>query len=137
MVTLLRARLAVRHCRGANIVWLITCRERSDGHYRAITYLCAKMTMELLLAVPFSVISAALVFYLTRMSGSFIFFWVAYLVTIYVGIGAPLPMRMLLHALCKSSACLPARMLRKHTATAQHFGTCRRRMHVAVAGRKS
>ncbi|KAK9826360.1 hypothetical protein WJX81_002047 [Elliptochloris bilobata] len=61
-------------------------RERSDGHYRAITYLCAKLTMELLLAVPFSVVSAALVFYLTRMSGSFAFFWVAYLTTIYVGI---------------------------------------------------
>ena len=52
--------------------------------------------MELLLAVPFSLISAALVFYLTRLSGSFVFFWVAYLVTIYVGIGAPLPVSTLL-----------------------------------------
>ena len=56
------------------------------------------MTMELLLAVPVSVISAALVFYLTRMSGSFAFFWVAYLVTIYVGIGASLYEAMLLCA---------------------------------------
>lgn len=67
---------------------LVCGRERSDGHYRAITYLCAKMTMELLLAVPFSVISAAFVFYLARLSGSFAFFWVTYLTTMYVGIGA-------------------------------------------------
>lgn len=65
------------------------CSERSDGHYRAITYLCAKITLELLLAVPFSVVSAALVFYLTRLSGAFAFFWATYLTTMYVGIGAP------------------------------------------------
>ena len=107
------------------------CRERSDGHYRAITYLCAKLTMELLLAVPFSLISAALVFYLTRLSGSFVFFWVAYLVTIYVGIGAPLPTSTLLSFPPHSSAC-------KHVVqcivTAQRTATCESCMHNAKAG---
>ena len=89
------------------------------------------MTMELLLAVPVSVISAALVFYLTRMSGSFVFFWAAYLVTIYVGIGAPLPESMLL---CAHARAAHACTFCMHCVSAQHAVTCGTCMHIAGAG---
>ena len=67
-------------------------RERNDGLYRVITYLCAKMLDELLIAVLASIIFACVVFYGVRLQGEWVLFWLVYLTTLSVGISArPLP----------------------------------------------
>ena len=64
-------------------------RERNDGLYRVITYLCAKMLEELVLATVGSLITSLAVFYVLRLQGVWILFYLAYLVTLSIGIGTP------------------------------------------------
>ena len=66
-------------------------RERNDGLYRVITYLCAKMLDELIVAVVVSFILSCILFYGVRFPGDLVVFWLVYLVTLSVGIGAPPP----------------------------------------------
>lgn len=61
-------------------------RERNDGLYRVITYLCAKMVDELLLALVFSGIFGAMVWFPVRLQGSFGLFWLIYFLTLANGI---------------------------------------------------
>ena len=63
------------------------CRERNDGLYHAITYLSAKMLEELVLATVVSLISSLVVFYVLRLQGQWVLFFLAFLVTLSNGIG--------------------------------------------------
>ena len=65
-------------------------RERNDGLYRVITYLCYKMLEELIVAIIISVIAACIVFYGVQLKGQWVAFWLTYLVTLANGIGMQL-----------------------------------------------
>lgn len=58
--------------------------------YLAITYLCAKLTEEIFLAVIFSLVFSCLVFFPLELLGQWVFFWLIYLTTCCIGISAPL-----------------------------------------------
>ena len=62
-------------------------RERNDGLYRVITYLCAKILDELMLAAVASGIFGAIVFFPVKLKGSFALFWLVYFLTLSNGIG--------------------------------------------------
>eukprot|EP00892_Ulva_mutabilis_P005857 jgi/Ulvmu1/3643/UM017_0057.1 len=61
-------------------------RERNDGLYRPITYLLAKIFDEILITVVSSLVFSAFVFYVVKLEGEFILFWLTYLVTLSTGI---------------------------------------------------
>lgn len=61
-------------------------RERNDGLYRVITYLCAKMVDELLLAGMASAVFGVIVWYMVDLQNSFLVFWLAYFLTLTNGI---------------------------------------------------
>lgn len=61
-------------------------RERNDGLYRVITYLCAKILDELMLAAVASGIFGAIVFFPVKLKGSFALFWLVYFLTLSNGI---------------------------------------------------
>jgi len=61
-------------------------RERNDGLYTPITYLLCKLLEEALLAVPVSLVGAAIVFYSLQLAGSFALFWLTYIFTLLCGI---------------------------------------------------
>ena len=61
-------------------------RERNDGLYRPITYLLAKIFDEIFITVISSLVFSAAVFYAVSLQGSFIVFWLNYLVTLSTGI---------------------------------------------------
>ena len=79
----------------ANFLWLClrptthACRERNDGLYRVITYLCYKMLEELIVAILISVVVACIVFYGVQLKGQWVTFWLTYLVTLSCGVGEP------------------------------------------------
>lgn len=62
-------------------------RERNDGLYRSITYLCFKMFGELLLAFPVSAIVSVYVWFALQLSGLWLVYWLAYVCTLMFGIG--------------------------------------------------
>lgn len=61
-------------------------RERNDGLYRVITYLCAKIIEELGVAFVASLIFSNLVFWPLKLQGSFALFWLTYYCTLSIGI---------------------------------------------------
>ncbi len=61
-------------------------RERNDGLYRVITYLCAKTIEELGIAIIASVIFSNIVFWPVKFHGQYVIFWLSYLVTLATGI---------------------------------------------------
>ena len=61
-------------------------RERNDGLYRVITYLCAKMLEELGIAMLNSLIFSNVVFWPLRLQGSWAPFWLVYFTTLSTGI---------------------------------------------------
>jgi len=61
-------------------------RERADGLYRPMTYICAKMFDEMLLLLGVSLVFAAMVFYAVQLPGSFLLFWLVYLFTLGNGV---------------------------------------------------
>ncbi|GMH35776.1 hypothetical protein BSKO_03644 [Bryopsis sp. KO-2023] len=61
-------------------------REKNDGLYRVITYLCAKMVDELVVAGFASAIFGIIVFMMVGLQGSFLTFWLAYFLTLTNGI---------------------------------------------------
>lgn len=69
------------------------CRERNDGLLRPITYLFFKIFGEVAVLVFASLGASLLVFYTVRLAGSFVFFWIAYLLTAMNGIGAILGLK--------------------------------------------
>ena len=66
--------------------------ERNDGLYRPITYLVFKMMEELIIVLCNSLVLSAVVFYPLRLSGDFTLFWLVFLTTSSIGIGAPAPL---------------------------------------------
>jgi ATP-binding cassette, subfamily G (WHITE), member 2 len=61
-------------------------RERSDGLYRVITYLCAKTIEELGIAFIASLIFSNVVFWPVKFHGQYVIFWLLYLCTLATGI---------------------------------------------------
>eukprot|EP00775_Hariotina_reticulata_P005937 gene5937-6176_t len=61
-------------------------RERNDGLYRAVTYLAHKMCEELVINTLASLAISAIVFYGVQLQGSFVLFWLIYLLTSTVGV---------------------------------------------------
>ncbi|GLC68936.1 hypothetical protein PLESTF_000760800 [Pleodorina starrii] len=61
-------------------------RERSDGLYRAFTYLAAKLVEELLLALVITLAFSAYVFYGLQLRGDWVVFCLVYFVDLSVGI---------------------------------------------------
>lgn len=56
-------------------------RERDDGLYTPATYTFYKITEEILPQIPAGLIYSALVFYIVDLGGSFLLFWLVYLVS--------------------------------------------------------
>lgn len=61
-------------------------RERNDGLYRVITYLCAKILEELGIALIASLIFSNVVFWAVKFHGDYVIFWLLYLTTLAIGI---------------------------------------------------
>lgn len=62
------------------------CRERNDGLYYTFTYLLSKMVEELFLAGLASLGMTAFVFYGVKLQNEWVCFWLAYYVTLSIGI---------------------------------------------------
>ena len=63
-------------------------RELSDGMYRPITYLTAKITEELIMAAFSSLFFCCLTFFALELPGSFLLYFLVYYLTTCIGIGA-------------------------------------------------
>ena len=70
-------------------VLAVGCRERNDGLYRPVTYVIFKMLEELSITLVNSLVFSAMVFYPLHLTGDFILFWLIFLTTTSIGIGAP------------------------------------------------
>ena len=68
--------------------WAGARSERNDGLYRPITYLVFKMMEELIIVLCNSLVLSAVVFYPLKLSGDFTLFWLVFLTTSSIGIGA-------------------------------------------------
>lgn len=66
---------------------IVSCRERNDGLYRVITYLCFKITEELFIALIASLIFSVVVWFPIQLQGEWVLFWLVYLCTLSNGIG--------------------------------------------------
>lgn len=63
-------------------------RERNDGLYRPITYLCFRVVGEGVVAFFISITTSVIVWFALELRGLFLLFWLAYLTTLIFGIGA-------------------------------------------------
>ncbi|KAK9904972.1 hypothetical protein WJX75_006687 [Coccomyxa subellipsoidea] len=61
-------------------------RERSDGLYKAVTYLVAKLLEEVIVALVQSLIMSCIVFFPLELAGSWALFWYTYFQTTVIGI---------------------------------------------------
>ncbi len=62
-------------------------RERNDGLYRPITYLCFRVIGEGVIAFIVSLITSTIVWFALELQGQWVVFWLAYLTTLIYGIG--------------------------------------------------
>lgn len=62
-------------------------REHNDGLYRPIIYLLYKLLDELLLMLPVTAATTAIVFLACRLQGGFLLFWLVNFVTLANGTG--------------------------------------------------
>lgn len=83
-------------------------RERADGLYTPWTYFCFKMTEELLVAIIISPIFASMVYFGVKLQGSFVVVWIAYLLTMCVGIALAYFVAALSPNIDVANAALPA-----------------------------
>ncbi|KAL4457942.1 hypothetical protein ABPG75_012807 [Micractinium tetrahymenae] len=83
-------------------------RERADGLYRPITYLCYKISEEVAVGTLPSVAYSALVFYLVRLQGSFLVFWLVYWVSMCVAVSLTLLAGAISPSVDVAGAVLPA-----------------------------
>jgi hypothetical protein len=90
-------------------------RERSDGLYRPITYLLAKFFDEIFITVFASVLFSVFVFYVIDLPGSFVLFWLTYLVTLSTGIVLAYVVATLSPNMDVANAALPTYVVRPHT----------------------
>lgn len=63
-------------------------RERSDGLYSTVSYLLSKMVEEMVVILFVSLVVSACIFFAVGFHGQYILFWLVYLVTISIGMGA-------------------------------------------------
>lgn len=61
-------------------------REQSDGLFRPITYLVFKMIEELTLVLAVSLVFSSLVYFPVQLQGSWLVFWLVYLITMSIGV---------------------------------------------------
>jgi ATP-binding cassette subfamily G (WHITE) protein 2 len=64
----------------------LVSRERSDGLYKAVTYLVAKLLEEVIVALVQSLIMSCIVFFPLELAGSWALFWYTYFQTTVIGI---------------------------------------------------
>ncbi|PSC72752.1 P-loop containing nucleoside triphosphate hydrolase isoform B [Micractinium conductrix] len=83
-------------------------RERADGLYRPITYLVYKVTEEVAVGTLPAVAYSALVFYLVRLQGSFLLFFLIYYVSMCVAISLSLLAGAISPTVDVAGAVLPA-----------------------------
>ncbi|KAL4426977.1 hypothetical protein ABPG77_009538 [Micractinium sp. CCAP 211/92] len=83
-------------------------RERADGLYRPITYLCYKISEEVAVGTLPSLAYSALVFFLVRLQGSFLIFWLVYWVSMSVAIALTLLAGAISPSVDVAGAVLPA-----------------------------
>jgi hypothetical protein len=62
-------------------------RERNDGLYRPITYLCFRVIGEGVVAFIISIITSIVIWFALELRGQFLVFWLTYLTTLIFGIG--------------------------------------------------
>lgn len=87
-------------------------RERNDGLYRPITYLLAKLFDELFGLIVSSVVFSAFVFYVVDLQGSFLLFWLIYLVTLSIGLELGYLVAALSSTMDIANAALPTYVVR-------------------------
>lgn len=83
-------------------------RERADGLYRPITYLAYKVSEEVAVGTLPSLAYSALVFFLVRLQGSFLLFWLVYWVSMCVAIALTLLAGAISPSVDVAGAVLPA-----------------------------
>lgn len=83
-------------------------RERNDGLYLAITYLCAKMVDELLLAIVGTLIFSCVVYFPLKLGGLWVTWWLCYLCTLSIGIVLAYLVAALSPSMEIANAALPA-----------------------------
>ncbi|KAK9804705.1 hypothetical protein WJX72_000974 [[Myrmecia] bisecta] len=83
-------------------------RERSDGLYRTITYLCFKLAEEVFLALLISLPFSCLVFFPLQMQGSWALFWAVYFLTTIIGIALAYFIAALAPNMDAANAAVPA-----------------------------
>ena len=74
--------LPQRYCSCA--LWL---RERNDGLYKVITYLCAKMIDEIVLSTIAALVFSCVVYFPLKLVGSWLVFFLVFLTSLSCGIG--------------------------------------------------
>jgi ATP-binding cassette, subfamily G (WHITE), member 2 len=87
-------------------------RERNDGLYRPITYLLAKLFDELFITLIASVVFAVFVYKVVDLQGSFVLFWLTYLVTLSIGIVVAYTVAILSPNMDVANAALPTYVVR-------------------------
>ncbi|GAB4818157.1 hypothetical protein N2152v2_005203 [Parachlorella kessleri] len=85
-------------------------RERNDGLYRVVTYLCAKMLEELGLALLISLVFSNIVWWALALEGSYLLFWLDYLCALAIGIVLAYFIAALSPNMVTAAAALPAYM---------------------------
>ena len=63
-------------------------RERSDGLYRSITFLCYLVLEELFIAIPVTLLINTIMWFGLKLAGSFMLWWVSFFITYIAGIMA-------------------------------------------------
>ena len=87
-------------------------RERNDGLYRPITYLLAKIFDEIFVTTISSLVFSAFVFYVVKLQGDFIIFWLTYFVTLSTGIVLAYVVATLAPNMDVANAALPTYVVR-------------------------
>jgi len=82
-------------------------RERNDGLYRPATYLISKLLVEIAVVILISIPTAALIFFVCSLSGSFIIFWLIYLLTSLCGLACGYFVASLAPTMDAANAALP------------------------------
>lgn len=82
-------------------------RERNDGLYSVITYLAFKMFGEMSMATVTSAAASCWTWYALSLQGSWVIFWLAYMITLYCGIMLAYLMASICPSMDLANAALP------------------------------
>jgi ATP-binding cassette, subfamily G (WHITE), member 2 len=87
-------------------------RERSDGLYKPITYLLSKYFDEIFITTFSSLIFSVFVWFVVDLRGSFLLFWLVYLLTLSIGISLAYLVAILSPNMDVANAALPTYVVR-------------------------